>query len=215
MSNDQVTTEPLGQFQVVSGTLTISDPCYAAEGVRGRGELADVRLGSWDAHVVYKDCGDWGTRAAVLIAKNTAEEIAHDDKRWSLTAIEVGVDSGQAGIFDKQHYKDNAVAEGQPQAEYIKDNPWYAMCCAMTSEGRQAGVIPFGVVSSSGYGDGVYDCYTIKEAGIIVAVKLDFGVLDKDEELYDDDEEDEDEDEDDEDDDEDDEDDDEDDEDDF
>lgn len=179
--NQPVQTILLGSFLVESGVLVISDPCYEPK-VWCRGELSNVCNGPWYASVAKTDEGSWGPRVAALIAYHIACEIPIDDPRWKLTKINVGVDSGQAGIFDKTHYQDDAVAEGQPKRKGIAESdPWYAMCCEQSNSEAGAGVVPYGVVSSSGYGDGSYDCFIVEDAGEVIAVKIDFGLLGNDE----------------------------------
>ena len=39
---------------------------------------------------------------------------------------------------------------------------WYNHACDITLSEMSAGVMPYGVVSSSGFGDGSYVCYTHK-----------------------------------------------------
>jgi hypothetical protein len=69
-------------------------------------------------------------------------------------SFEVGVDSGQAGIYDEDYYR-------QYHSEDDCNDDWYGDICDLTT--------PFGtkdgkcVVSSSGYGDGGYDCYLLKD----------------------------------------------------
>jgi hypothetical protein len=51
------------------------------------------------------------------------------------------------------------------------------MCCDRTLHKDQAGVIPFGAVSSSGGGDGYYKCLVKKDGDEVVGVLIDFEVL--------------------------------------
>jgi len=89
----------------------------------------------------------------------------------------VGVDSGQAGFFDPAHAgkDDEAVA---PFADLKTKKPlarWYLMCCARTLGKRPAGLVPFGVVSSSGWGDGGYEVFVRRDAaGAVEVVRIDF-----------------------------------------
>lgn len=50
--------------------------------------------------------------------------------------------------------------------------PWYNANCDILS--KMAGVIPYGTVSSSGFGDGSYYCYYIEDNSEIVAIKIVF-----------------------------------------
>ena len=195
------TTIKLGSFQVESGKLRISDPCYGLN-TWCAGTLENVSNGEWVAEIKMTDGSDrCGKRVVSLRAyKLTYENVVRDHKS---IPFKIGVDSGQAGIFDLKHFKCSKDAIGQEQAAYITGNDegrdWYAMCCAKTyseSKGKdchQAGVIPFGVVSSSGFGDGSYEgTYAEDTEGKIIEVNIPF-IPDDDQEDYDDAEEDDDE----------------------
>ena len=158
----------LGIFEVESGKLVISDPCYA-RGTWCQGELKDVQNGKWKAKVIKSDEGSWGNRCAELIAEHP--DAINASRFWDKENIDVGVDSGQAGIFDSDHFECDSDA-GNPKHDF--GEPWYNMCCDITLGDLGAGVIPFGVVSSSGFGDGSYDCFTRKKDGKTVAVKIIF-----------------------------------------
>ena len=59
-------------------------------------------------------------------------------------------------------------------AEDVKE-AWYTYCCNITLVRLQAGVLPYGVVSSSGFGDGGYDCIQYLTArGEVVKVEIVF-----------------------------------------
>lgn len=174
-------TMELGSFEVVSGKLAVSDPCYAPD-VWCRGELTNVENGSWYASIVKHDCGDWGQR----VAKLTIVHESCDDSQGltrQKAPFEVGVDSGQAGFFDAAHYQDSSVIpDAKPAPADDPSEPWYQYCCDITLSPIRAGVLPFGVVSSTGYGDGGYDCfYYTNDAGAIVKAEIVF--LPEEEEL--------------------------------
>lgn len=85
------------------------------------------------------------------------------DATWQLADIDVGVDSGQAGFFDVAKYalsvadKDDSRSRRDSQDSTFES--FYDSVCNLTLEDKQFGVVAFGTVSSSGYGDGSYDCY--------------------------------------------------------
>jgi hypothetical protein len=182
----QIERAYLGQFENVSGRFAISDPCYDVD-TWCRGELDDVKKGTWNAEAGIYDAGDWGKRVALLIAThNDYDEDAEGDYLSDVTQFDVGVDSGQAGIFDATHYRDDSVIgydepSGGQYSE--KGKRWYDLCCRATlySE-HQADVIPYGVVSSSGYGDGVYECtFWLDSTDEVIKVLITFiGEDDKD-----------------------------------
>jgi hypothetical protein len=172
--NETHETLDLGTFEMVSSRMAVSDPCYDAD-VWCRGELENVLPGTWQAYAIKRDKGEWGPRVVRLVAvhreyADTCEFAAE------LAPFEVGVDSGQAGLFDCLHYRDDTVAVEHPNVSR-KDAGmlWYMQCCCRTLTREAAGVMPYGVVASSGYGDGSYDCFVSRNSdGKIVCVEIEF-----------------------------------------
>lgn len=176
----------IGSFEVVSGICRISDPCYDVD-TWCAGEVSNVKIGRWDAQVFGSE------RCESLVASYNGR-IFTNDNRWKKLDIDVGVDSGQAGIFDSRFYKDDkSIQDTKRESQQIicGDDPWYSMCCDRTIGELGAGTIPYGCVSSSGYGDGSYNAYTIEVDGEIEAIKIVF--IDPNEEEIDEDYEEEDE----------------------
>ena len=59
---------------------------------------------------------------------------------------------------------------------------WYKICCDITLSNLGAGVVDGGAVSSSGFGDGSYDCYAHRdEAGELVFAEIIFVTEEDDE----------------------------------
>lgn len=157
----------LGTFELTGTILRVSDPCYERD-VWCCGTVEDCKPGTWEAAVLSRDEGDWGIRNAILIASHTesgpglesfGNAVTGKDKAWQECPFEVGVDSGQAGIFDEAHYQDDSIFGGLPEPKHDYNDIWYNHCCDITLSRLGAGVIHFGVVSSSGYGDGGYTAY--------------------------------------------------------
>ena len=167
-------TLELGEFVVASGKLIVSDPCYDTD-VWCRGELENVLNGTWHASTVELYTGSWGRRIARLIAVH--EDFVNEKmSKGQCMGFDVGVDSGQAGLFDASHYRDDTVI---PNHDNLKDKRpseiWYDHCCNITLSPLSAGVRPYGVVSSSGYGDGSYDCFVCRnEYGQIIRAEIEF-----------------------------------------
>lgn len=139
-------SEP-SSFNVVGDQLLVSDPCYSGDAI-----IDSVKPGQWNAGVLKSDEGAWGIRVAELIA-------VHADYQFEsvLSGVpkldwvrngSVGVDSGQMSITEA------GKLSGQDGHE-----EWYEMVCDITLDKSQWGVLPNGVVSSSGYGDGGYGVY--------------------------------------------------------
>lgn len=161
----------LGGFEMTSQTMRVSDPCYDRD-VWCCGTFGKCKTGTWEAGVLKTDMGDWGVRCAVLAVrhKETGPDYSVIRQRkvyqmkdgWLEQPIDVGVDSGQAGFYDEAFYQDNSIFKGMPEPEHDYGDLWYNHACDITLSEMSAGVMPYGVVSSSGFGDGSYVCYTHK-----------------------------------------------------
>ncbi len=172
------------KFEVSSGKIIISDPCYTV----GSGTniiLENVKNGIWKASYSTSD-----SRIESLSA--FCGEVRKFDCIWEELKEEIGVDSGQAGIFDLEKYRRDEFVDGKIEFNRGVDEPgekFYAKCCDVTLSKEQVGVISGGVVSSSGYGDGSYRCFVLKDVdGKIFGVKISFIDDEYENEEYDDDE---------------------------
>ena len=145
---------PLGTFEVISGRMAACDPCYKTKDWC-RGVLENVKKGTWEACILTKDCKQFGLRVVGIKVKHVyaSNPIRIDDTHEA--GFHVYVDSGQAGFFDEQHYGDNSLIDSY---EHAYGEPWYNKCCDITLGENMAGVIPYGAVSRSGFGDGEYEC---------------------------------------------------------
>lgn len=158
----------LGTFELTGTVLRVSDPCYDRD-VWCSETLENCKPGTWETVVFKRDEGDWGNRIVILIARHEESSVTLDafrevasgkDKTWRECPFNVAVDSGQAGIFDEFHYQDDSIFDEIPEAQSrIGADVWYRHCCDITLSSLGAGVLPYGVVSSSGFGDGVYLAY--------------------------------------------------------
>lgn len=164
------------KFEILTGSVWVSDPCYEAGG-SGQVKLDNVRTGQWSMLLDKRDEGAWGSRVAELV-------VSHNGKccfSWE-HAGQIGVDSGQAGVFDVKHYRNDHISEGLPrfyEKEAIcPDEDWYSLCCDRTLATKLGGggVVPYGAVSRSGFGDGAYDVYVSKDRTTkeIVGIKIVF-----------------------------------------
>jgi len=135
-----------------------------------------AKKGTWSAEVELHDEGSWGMRVAVL----SAHHVDHaNDVPTVPSGFEVGVDSGQAGIFDKKVFRaDRSVPKGYKRKYHdviCEDEKWYSYICDNTLAEPGAAVVNGGVVSSSGYGDGGYECLLAEDKKKqVVAIKITF-----------------------------------------
>lgn len=152
----------LGTFELTQSVIRVSDPGYDRD-VWCCGTVENCKTGMWEAAVFQRDEDDWGVRVGIVAARYAANgpefsEVTRDAydcmNDWSECPFEVGVDSGQAGIFDEAHYMDDGIFDQLPVHDFGEQ--FYSHCCDITLGDPPAGVIPYGVVSSSGYGDGGY-----------------------------------------------------------
>lgn len=105
-----------GQDIELGDKVVISDPCYDLD-TWCNGVLENVKPGIWHTKAENLNVNHWGERCSALIAWHEDVE-APDEDDFEETGIHVGVDSGQAGIYDYDHFA------------YIKDDKdrdenWY------------------------------------------------------------------------------------------
>lgn len=166
----------VGEFEVRSGTLFISDPSYELDRkeLDGQEIIEKAGDGIWSFYI-FRDGYEVLTAFAVL------KDLEHESA--ALTTQEVPrllVDSGQIGIFDADLYrKDKQFSEDfVPFCCYSeRKQGWifYGACCDCTLSREHAGVIPSGgVTKCRGGDDGIYSgrIYRYKEQA--VAIMLEF-----------------------------------------
>jgi hypothetical protein len=97
---------------------------------------------------------------------------------WQRQKALIGVDYGQVGVFDTKYFRRDEVVPKEyrwKKKPLEPENPWYSLCCDQTLDSVEAGVIPFGAVSSSGFGDGVYEWDLLRDRnGEAVAIRVVF-----------------------------------------
>lgn len=157
------------EFTLTSGTFRVTDPCYDGlywtSGIIGI--INNARKGKWKGVVT----SPWGMQGRVAELQIVQENYTTASKMWESAGFSVGVDSGQAGFFDAALYP-----------EWSEENNFYDTICKGTLSENQYAVVPFGIASSTGYGDGEYKCYVAKNIeGEVIAAKIVF-IGDEDEE---------------------------------
>lgn len=90
-----------GDDIILGQEVMITDPCYD-EDTWCNGKLTNVRPGTWHTKANYCNIEFWGDRCISVIAWH---ESVDQPTEWELTDIDVGVDSGQAGIIDLAHFR--------------------------------------------------------------------------------------------------------------
>ncbi|MEF3354954.1 DUF4241 domain-containing protein [Paenibacillus sp. GYB006] len=164
----------LGNFEVNSGQLVVADPCYELDTntvIMGVLELA--ANGTWNTEVEKVEIPDWGEANAKLTAYHQSVAEQGASLEWIKCPFVVGVDSGQAGIFDRNQYRVSEVSNLDGNAD--TDSEWYLACCDITDNGEEAGILTGGVVSRTGMGDGAYGVYkALNGQSQVVGVKIVF-----------------------------------------
>jgi hypothetical protein len=164
------TIKELGTVEF-SGKVVVSDPGYSRGTWCMKTDLP-VLPGRYHVYAVYNDEKDWGVRMAALLFRHEGcEQIPF--RGWKDVEAEIGVDSGQCGIFDDSIY---------PQTIDSPKYPFYEECCGITLADGQAGILQSGkgAVSCSGCGDGSYSLSVIERNGANVALLLDYCLVEAD-----------------------------------
>ena len=110
-------------FKITSNKICISDPAYERGTWCGNYDLP-AQNGEWTAKVKYKDEGEWGNRVASLLCQLKGGK----GGKWEPLPNEVGVDSGQAGVFCSSIYPKNEDERG----DYGDLNSFYGKACEAT-----------------------------------------------------------------------------------
>lgn len=173
--------------------VVVSDPCYTIP-TWCQAVIDNVKPGVYHTTVRKHESEGWGNRCSMVFA-------IHDDYvntphllhgQWEKTGYDIGVDSGQCGIFSKESYRNDShdIEFGEGDISFFNQEPWssmnpkgtgedwYVKMCSRTLGDKSWGTYNEGIVSSSGFGDGSYDLFVVKKRGKIVAFAIDFQVED-------------------------------------
>jgi hypothetical protein len=142
---------------IESPYVIIADPCYTIS-IGGRIKVL-ITPGNYNCEVEEYD--DRVKSLSIIL-----DNLNILDLHWDKTDYVVGVDSGQVGIFDIKYYKDDNYAKTikciNPNKIIYANNEFFSKCCDRALSDDSWGTFPFGVVSSSGYGDGGYEIFVLK-----------------------------------------------------
>lgn len=194
--------------------VIISDPCYGMN-TWCQGIVDNVLKGKYKCMLETSDEGEWGNRISAIQVVH--EYYVKKSLEYSKENFVVGVDSGQAGIFDYEYYK--KYHSDASESEHINEDWYWRVCDLTTTRIKNPNYEKFdyekhkddffeapekymnsnkacpyltmcdgntidnlGFVSSSGYGDGGYDCWTAhNDEGKIVAIRVEY-ITEEDEE---------------------------------
>ena len=166
----------------------VTDPCYEVS-TWCQLKLDNVLPGKWLTTMIYDELNNTGRNAELILIH---QDYQNKNLPYDLIG-DFGVDSGQAGVFDVASYRDDSAAAEfkTPKVDFVlhgdkePGDVWYESICRYTLAEDGWGSYDTGVVSSSGWGDGMYPVYGAEVDGKIVALQLIF--IDQSAELDDDD----------------------------
>ena len=137
-------------FQVVSGKVVISDPCYELDDSLNV-VVEKVKIGTWiaqrkmlDKHIVREivlQCGFPTVQKEVYLPQNFC------------------IDSGQVSVFDAAHYRKDNDVTWMPEFDAIgidgreEGIKWYNAVSDLTLKDDGHGYLMFGFCSDNGVGD--------------------------------------------------------------
>jgi hypothetical protein len=148
----------------LSSKVVVSDPCYEIP-TWCQAVIENVLPGVYIGDADIQNEGEWGDRVAQIKAIHEDYNGSKMDSiKWSKHPNVIGVDSGQAGIFDFDHYRNDAHSNSYDLPLYFGNDwsrkngdDWYQRMCNLTIEYPGWGTFSNGMNSTSGYGDGSYN----------------------------------------------------------
>lgn len=149
----------VGAFELRSGTLHVTDPCYGTDFIKsGFSGVIAAKPGLWNCRIYRRrdEYGDIWVQRLFVVHESIVDRIRRNE--WEDPGFRVGVDSGSYGVFD-------AVNANQQLL--------YNECAdAILSSKHQAAAMECGAVSSTGVGDGIFRCLVVRLDGAAVAVRI-------------------------------------------
>lgn len=169
--------------------VMVSDPTYS-EPTWCQIKLKTVKPGEYYSFCKTHDTGFAGVRNSMLLVVH--KDHINDVLQWKKHQGEVGVDSGQAGIFSYETYRKDGLEMEVPTIGYdgrnfdwldlpgevMPGDDWYKKMCKFTLAELSYGSYDNGIVCRSGFGDGGYELFTASKSRKIIAMAIDFGVED-------------------------------------
>lgn len=122
---DLLEIENVGEIEL-GDKARISDPCYRMD-TWCAGTLEDILPGKYDCYMQKVDTGGWGVRVASIEVKHKNYSNIESNE---IQDIDVGVDSGQAGVYDLDYFVENRgnkswyLGVGDATYRYVR-NPKY------------------------------------------------------------------------------------------
>ena len=143
--------------------IQATDPCYPPDSSFSY-KISDILPGVYKAYVEY------GVKkvAALIIVHEDKEEI-FNRIMMDIETDEIAVDSEQCGFFQVEAYK-------KVKESLYNNMDFFNICNEATNNKSKATIVEeFGVVSQSGYGDGLYALHVQRdENDKVFAAELEF-----------------------------------------
>lgn len=167
--------------EITAGKIDITDPCYSEDASlrinnialpAGKYKLICFKGWEYEQNELDKlaEMGITATKESepedlrhrifsIMMKKPSCKNASFSSKRWEQIG-QIGVDSGMAGFF----WNLNGFADDDEYFDFI----------AELDDNDGVMVSDRGFYCSSGYGDGIYDVFAIKQNNEIIALRIDF-----------------------------------------
>ncbi len=168
----------------LNDVVIVSDPCYKIPTLCQK-KLTNVLQGEYKIFSNKIQLVRWGEVNSYLGVVHSG--FVNENLSWRILNETIGVDSGQAGIFSYESYRNDDIVDSLNlrQSNFslksyddIGDR-WYESMCKLNLTTENYGSYETGVVSFSGFGDGLYSCLVAKRNKMIVGICIDFGIENK------------------------------------
>lgn len=171
----------IGSFKNETNKMIVSDTSYEIpqpNEIFKLNEIITVPICTWN---VYIEQERKRIKTLIIVRENMNNNL----NNWTCI-FSAGVDTGNLGFFDLKYYRDDNIVGDHKLTPYIdmieKGDKWYSMCIFLAFENKNehnASIVPYGALSESGYGDGIYDIYVCYDNNKnVVALKAEFIVDD-------------------------------------
>jgi hypothetical protein len=152
---ENIRMDEILQFKLESGRLCVSDPCYKKGTWCAAWDLP-AQDGLWNCYIERENHGIWQHDRIKEVVCFHSEIKDFYGYNWKQLEFDIGVDSGQCGIFDFEKYPNE-----EDTGAYGDLESFYGKCCNLTLSDDGYGVLENGIVTSSGYGDGSYTMFAL------------------------------------------------------
>lgn len=122
---ENVTIDNLGVINLKEKVM-VSDPCYGLN-TWCQGVLENVLPGEYQCFLECTDMKEWGNRVSAITV--THSDYVGKTYEYEDESFEVGVDSGQAGIYDYEYY---SKFHCDAKETHHCDDGWYGRACNLT-----------------------------------------------------------------------------------